>query len=254
MTIQDIINAEIERIKNSNAEILAKNPKIIEFSQSEPKQFPTIDIENAKRITSSYIPHLLKNGRKKTDVSSVAMDYIMTRALESVGLKTEQVYGKALDWGNENEPLAIAELEEFWGVPIEFAGENQEYVKHPHIHMAGFADGYVELDGEKWAIEVKCPHSPLVHHKRTKYIDYQDVIKNDYDLYVQCMCHLLLSEFSQFGKCVGTKCVSFDPRRSTHRIKVVDIFWCDETVQLIENAVNKYAQILFDEIKFIIQE
>jgi hypothetical protein len=48
--------------------------------------------------------------------------------------------------------------------------------------------------------------------------------------------------------------VSFDPRRSTHRIKVVDIFWCDETVQLIENAVNKYAQILFDEIKFIIQE
>jgi hypothetical protein len=61
------------------------------------------------KFTASRFGDLMTNGRKKDEVlGQTAISYIYEKAAELLTGQRTEIFGKALDWGNEYEPICKA--------------------------------------------------------------------------------------------------------------------------------------------------
>lgn len=107
-----------------------------------------------------------------TEFGATATKYAIELIHAQYGVYKEQVSAPSLDWGNEYEPVAIAEYESDQFVSVH---SRQDFIEHPDIKGVGFhPDGLVGDDG---VIEVKCPYDFMNHYLNwtecAQYADYQ---------------------------------------------------------------------------------
>jgi hypothetical protein len=117
------------------------------------------------KFTASRFGDLMTNGRKKDEVlGQTAISYIYEKAAELLTGQRTEIFGKALDWGNEYEPICKAYYSELRGVTIE---------EMPFVEINDYSgaspDGMV--DGE--LIEIKCPYN-TANHLKTAFEGYID--------------------------------------------------------------------------------
>ena len=149
-------------------------------------------------------------GRCKNDVFTVAgKTLIKKKVAEKLTGVREEISGKALDWGTDNEPHAIALYEECMTVEIEPAPfcplEGYE------DYAGGSPDGFID-GGTEGIIEVKAPFNSANHIDA--FIE-GNIPKKSYNLYYTQI------QFNMM--CTGAKyCdfVSYDPRmiKEEHKI------------------------------------
>jgi hypothetical protein len=117
------------------------------------------------------------------------------------GQRTE-IFGKALDWGNEYEPICKAYYSELRGVTIE---------EMPFVEINDYSgaspDGMV--DGE--LIEIKCPYN-TANHLKTAFEGYID------PKYLWQMQGQMLATGA-----TACRFISFDPRIKDERFKLIEI-------------------------------
>ena len=184
------------------------------------------------RFTASKIHLLEKQPRSKADreagkLSGTAEKYVMQKVQERLsGVPEPEVFSKPMEWGKENEPLAIARYEEItgnkvWEVGFVAYGDN----------AGASTDGLVSFDG---IIEVKCPYS-----------DYMSRILEDpfenREYYLQMQMGMM---------CTGRKwCdyIIYDPRMPKGQDIVIQRIGADEaSFEVIKEGIQKaekWAQV-----------
>lgn len=109
--------------------------------------------------TASNFATILTKGRGKgKEWGDTAMTHALTLVAERLTGEGEPEFtAAACDWGNANEPFAVAAYEAAQGVYVEPAS----FIRHPLIDwVGGSPDGLVAQDG---LIEAKCPHKSHNH-------------------------------------------------------------------------------------------
>lgn len=125
----------------------------------------TTDQRNARfgHVTASRFAAVLtepreKKAREAGKLSGTAKSYMYEIIAEILtGLPTPEVKSYSLDWGNENEPLAIAAYEQATGRRV----QSCDFTPHPSIRYVGATpDGLIDDDG---LLEAKCPYNSGKH-------------------------------------------------------------------------------------------
>lgn len=176
--------------------------------------------ERMGRFTSSRFPDLMTSARSKSEIfGGTAMSYIYEIAIERLtGNPTGFTGNHATEWGNENEPNAIAYYEKELGVKVDACG-----FLPMGDNTGGSPDGLVGREG---IIEVKCPYNSAIH---LGYLMDGVVPKKYYD---QIQGNLMVTsrKWCDF--------ISYDPRLpKSHRLFVV-------RVERDEKRINEIRQRL----------
>lgn len=155
------------------------------------------------KFTASRFGDLMTNGRKKDEVlGQTAISYIYEKAAELLTGEHKEIFGAALDWGNEYEPICKAYYSELRGVTIE---------EMPFVEINDYSgaspDGMV--DGE--LIEIKCPYN-TTNHLKTAFEGYID------PKYMWQMQGQMLATGA-----LACRFISFDPRIKDERFKLIEI-------------------------------
>jgi len=155
------------------------------------------------KFTASRFGDLMTNSRKKDEVlGATSVSYIYEKAAEILTGERKEIFGAALDWGTENEPICKAYFEETTGLTIEempFVAINE--------YSGASPDGMV--NGE--LIEIKCPYNTS-NHLKTAFEGYID------SKYMWQMQGQMLATGA-----VACRFVSFDPRIKDERFKLIEI-------------------------------
>jgi len=157
------------------------------------------------KFTASRFGDLMTKGRKKDEVfGGTAISYMMEVAAEKLTGQRVQIFGAALDHGNEYESVAREEYEKRMECEVEELGfcEISDY-------SGGSPDGKVV--GTDKLIEIKCPYNTANHLK--------NVINQDIDKkYIWQMQGCMLATGA-------TSCdfISFDPRIENEAFRMVII-------------------------------
>lgn len=104
------------------------------------------------KVTGSRVSDVMS--KTKSGYSATRANYMAQLICERLtGVKAESFTSAAMEWGVEQEPLAIAAYEAMHRVFVEAVG----FIEHPNIALAGASpDGLVGDDG---LVEIKCPNS-----------------------------------------------------------------------------------------------
>jgi putative phage-type endonuclease len=104
------------------------------------------------KVTGSRVADVMS--KTKSGYSATRANYMAQLICERLtGVKAESFTSAAMEWGVENEPLAVAAYEARYDVFVEPVG----FIEHPTIALAGASpDGFSSPDG---LIEIKCPNS-----------------------------------------------------------------------------------------------
>src|SRR5690554_245354 len=190
------------------------------------------------RFTASKIHLLEKQPRSKADreagkLSGEAKKWVMQKVQERLsGVPEPEVFSKPMEWGKENEPLAIKRYEELtgnkvWDVGFVAYGDN----------AGASTDGLVSFDG---IIEVKCPYSDFM-----SWI-LEDPFENR-EYYLQMQMGML---------CTGRKwCdyIIYDPRMPKGQDIVIHRIGVDEAAfEVIKGGIEraeKWAQVWMKKAK-----
>lgn len=111
-------------------------------------------------ISASMAPKIVTKGRGK-DNPYGATFYTLARQIgaQRVGYDVSpDISGlPAVEWGIENEWLAVESYQERTFADVQYTGDSQLFTIHPEIDYVGATpDGYIGTDG---LIEIKCPNS-----------------------------------------------------------------------------------------------
>ena len=106
------------------------------------------------KFTASRFGDLMTNGRKKDEVlGQTAISYIYEKAAELLTGQRTEIFGKALDWGNEYEPICKAYYSELRGVTIE---------EMPFVEINDYSGGFARWYG-RWRTDRN--QMPVQHSK-----------------------------------------------------------------------------------------
>lgn len=163
-------------------------------------------VQRRYKFTSSSIYKLMTEPKSKAakeagELSETAKTYIMEKIAEEMGGFIPEINAKAMEWGIENEPLAKQWYTAQTGNEI----KNTGFIEHIPFY-GGSPDGTVFDNGQKGAIEIKCPYNSVNHFWNCMIKD-AGALKSDHpEYYWQCISHIicLSVEWCDF--------VSFDPR------------------------------------------
>ena len=180
------------------------------------------------KFSASKISDLMKRGRKKEEVfGKVALTYIREKIAERLTGEREEIFGNALDWGTDNEPLAIKAYEELVGVKVAEA---------PFIPLKGFeelAGGSPDglIPGDKGIIECKCPYTSKVHVETLITKDVPSHYAEKYNAQMQMNMLCADADYCDF--------ISFDPRVKVakHRIFIKRILRDEEFITKLKERL-----------------
>ena len=160
--------------------------------------------ERLGRFTASEIHKLIPSGKGGNVFSETGKTYILEKLVElETGFPASDIYGPALDWGTEHEPMAREWYTKLTGNVVQEA-----YFEPYGTHAGGSPDGLV---GELGIIEIKCPFRTVNHFK------YRMARKAD-DLPAEYFWQIQMNLL-----CTGRSwCdfVSFDPRVRTKELGI----------------------------------
>jgi len=158
--------------------------------------------ERLGRFTASEIHKLIPSGKGGNKFSETGKTYILEKLVElETRFQASEIYGPALDWGTEHEPMAREWYTKLTGNVVQEA-----YFEPYGAHAGGSPDGLV---GELGIIEIKCPFR-TVNHFKYRMARTADDLPPEY--FWQIQMNLL---------CTGRSwCdfVSFDPRVRTREL------------------------------------
>lgn len=196
------------------------------------------------RVTASQVSKILgKDDEKFTQTGESYLYEVAAQIL--TGQTSEEVFNKALDWGNTYEPEAVARLQrEYPELPIEYFGiENPQFFSL--MELEGFAGG--SPDGkiaDKYCVEVKCPYNSAIHLKNIAITDNEGLKSEHPDYYAQLQMNLM---------CTGCELglfVSYDPRNLFKPLHVVVI---QSDVEL-QNKIFKKVSLAREFVRTIVAQ
>lgn len=129
------------------------------YEVKAPQGSPEWHQARCGKITASRFKDVMTNARGGEGWSKTALSYADEIIGEILTLDYKNIEAASLDWGTENEPLAIEAYELFadtFVVPSGLVLLNEKSI------IGGSPDGLVDSDG---IIEVKCPYNPANHVK-----------------------------------------------------------------------------------------
>lgn len=184
-------------------------------------------------ITASRFADVMTRG-KGTEFGAVATKYAIELIHAEYGIYKEQVSAPSLEWGNEYEPIAIAEYESDQFVTVH---SKQDFIEHPDIAGVGFhPDGLIGSDG---VLEVKCPYDFMNH-----YLNWTECAQySDYQYQIQGALWITGREWCDF--------VSFYPHKPNCPIPSLvrwRIYREEETISNLSERIVKFKQFM-EEIK-----
>ena len=160
--------------------------------------------ERLGRFTASEIHKLIPSGKGGQPFSDTGKTYILEKLVElETGFPASEIYGPAVEWGSDKEPMARD-----WYTRITGNVVQEAYFEPYGTHAGGSPDGLV---GELGIIEIKCPFKTVNHFK------YRMARKAD-DLPAEYFWQIQMNLL-----CTGRSwCdfVSFDPRVRTKELGI----------------------------------
>jgi hypothetical protein len=201
-------------------------PEIIQVEQgSDPWRIMRFGV-----LTASPAHNLMPNktnGKRKASWDS----YMNTLIAEVCTGTSEELNAKALSWGKENEPAAIASYEFEKGVKALKGG----FIYGMNKRVGCSPDILVE--GQNRGAENKCPFNSENH------IEFllEDTIKDQYITQIQFS--LWVSGFDVWDF------ISFDPRMSKHKIKVVTLERDPKAMALFDELVPQFISEMDEKLK-----
>lgn len=200
-------------------------------------------------FNGSAIGDLMSSGRKKDELfGQTALTYIYSIASERDLLKAYleddylwEVYqsqvsftNKYMEYGHEQEPLAVEEYEKATGRMC----EETERVLHPTIpNYAASPDRFAFDDAEKIVVEVKCP-TPKVYMKYRHEIKDNETLKSvepRYFYQIQAELHV--------SGCKNADLVCFCPFLK-HPLHIIRITADEEVQKDIEYRISEAEKII----------
>jgi hypothetical protein len=162
-----------------------------------------------------------------------AETYAIELAMQRIGITTEEVKARPMEWGIEHEWEALRAYEAQTMATVEPVKEPVHWDRSEWVR--GYPDGLVGLDG---LVEVKCPYVPTHHYRNLKNAHQYHA---DYKPQVQGYLMLTGRKWADF--------ISFDPRFPEQHQLAVHRFERDEPyleilaarVLAFDAFVNRYA-------------
>lgn len=142
-------------------------------------------------LTPSSFDNLMSNGKKAGEIGKTAFSVVDRLVLDFMNVEIDEVDAPSLEWGKDNEWLAIEKYQE---ETLQEVRQANFTVANDCTFVGGTMDGLV---GNVGGIEVKCPKNPLNHILR----NYQ---YENYKWQIQGYMWIYNLEWIDF--------VSFDPR------------------------------------------
>jgi hypothetical protein len=110
-------------------------------------------------ISASMAPKIMTRGTKGDAYGKTFDSLARQIGAQRVGYDTSPDIShlSAVEWGIENEWLAVESYQERTFAEVNYTGESQVFTLHPVIRYVGATpDGYIGTDG---LLEIKCPNS-----------------------------------------------------------------------------------------------
>lgn len=185
------------------------------------------------RFTASEIWKLMGTPKSKSErLTETAKSFIYEKVAERLTGRYTELFGPALKWGTEHEPMARKFYEEATGSEVVDA----DFVPYG-LTSGGSPDGYVGKDG---IVEFKCPFNSANH---VRYMVMKDADELPAEYYWQIHGNLLFTgrKWCHF--------VSFDPRmkRKEHGIYIMTVKASAPEQELIKEKLAD-ATLLYNEI------
>lgn len=185
------------------------------------------------RFTSSEIYKLMGTPKSKTEtLTDTAKTFVYEKLAELLTGKPSEIFGPALDWGIEHEPMAREWYERTTGNQVYDA----DFVPFGR-YSGGSPDGYV---GEHGIVEFKCPFNSVNH---VKYLTATSPDDLPTEYYWQIQANLM---FTGRG---WAHFVSFDPRmkRKENGLFIMQIEAIKPEHELIREKIE-LAAVMFNSI------
>lgn len=190
-----------------------------------------LDIQPSKIEQGSYDWHKIRLGVITASKAHMILSKSTTQTYQNylaelcaeIATKAPQdpISSKAIDWGNENEPLAIQTYEFETGRPV----QRMAFLFGDDSLRTGCSpDGITELGG----LEIKCPFNTQNH-----ILSLTDGrVKKEYQTQVQYSMYVSGLQFWEFG--------SFDPRMLKNNLHTIGIERDEKTQKLLADAVPQF--------------
>lgn len=193
------------------------------------------------KITASRVSELFGNGRNSV-FTLATEEYLRKVIAEILTGETAKISGKALEWGTEQEPYAIAAYSKAHSLVVEEVGFVP--LKSHEAFAGGSPDGLIPSHNK--ICEVKCPFDSGVHVETLITKDIPSKWQKKY--YAQIQFNMLCTD--------TTECdfISFDPRMKDDKDKLFvktiprDDEYLQDLVVRLTMAIN-YIKINLAKIK-----
>lgn len=188
------------------------------------------------RFTGSEVWKLMTDPRSKSEaISQTALTYIREKLAETITGITPEVSSASMQWGTDNEPLAIARYAERYDVNIEPA----DFVPWGQ-YGGGSPDGYADQFG---ILEVKCPYNSAIHLENMinarQHLTAQQFKDNYKEYYWQIQNNLMVTGRKE------AHFVSFDPRfPEDKQLAYIIVPAVDEDIERLQQRIEGAATIL----------
>lgn len=209
----------------------------------EQKTDEWLEIRKGK-FTGSEIYKLMGEPKNKSELfSETAKTYILEKIAEQFSVDSgNKFFNAAIEWGNDNEPLAKKWYERITGnslTDVPFI----HYKNYPN-DAGGSPDGYVDKTNS--IIEIKCPFNSA-NHIRYCLMDASNMKSECKEYYYQMQFYMMVmnADYCEF--------ISFDPRINEEwglHIKRIerneaDIIMIDERIKIATEYKNELIGKLF---------
>ncbi len=197
------------------------------------------------KITASMAHVLVKEARKKGEMSETAKSYLMQVAAERLGAYDENDYtSPAMQWGKDHELEAVAAIEKYADIKIHKTGAKQEFVYNKKLFIGATPDGVFKKGRANIGVEIKCP-KPKQHLEYIGIKNHDDLKNIAPEYYWQVLSGMLATGYKRW------LFASYDPRfeKEGHRLHYIFIFFdqVKEDVDLLKNKL-KMANLYIDRI------
>jgi hypothetical protein len=169
-------------------------------------------------------------------LGETGLTYIKTKVAEALGVREDEVFGKAINWGNENEDEAkeyysIASKTEIITPDFTVASWNKDFGCTP--------DGLIK--GQKKGIEIKCPYVPANHIDNLLIRSQNDLKTIRKEYYWQIVACMAVMDYDKWDF------VSYDPRfTGSNRMISVEIIRDINDEDLLKSRIIEASAIKQD--------
>lgn len=208
--------------------------------------------ERLGKFSASEIGKIMVKGRGKDQYfGEGAITYIEGRAAEIFNqLSVTDLDGmKAIEWGNEWEPVAASAFEDKIGKKIEYYGkQNPKFYQYEPVKQwaGGSPDGIIP--SENAVFEIKCPEVSTHHIKYWRMKEPEDLKDVKPLYYAQLQFNMMCTGFR------NGYFISYDPRPLERcvQLKVLEVpydaAFCKELDERLKKAVALLREIIFVDV------